>query len=304
MQNFNFVHCFDTPYKNTNFDPLQYQFVESFLTNYDGFNNYQGNLDYAAIDAANRGDYNILKEKQMIHQQPNHKFLFGNYFDENLLNMGQDLQIDTEESKSRVSNDYSSQQEDLPYIKHEILSNSEYSAPNPGDSDFSETEYKNRKSSSKANRVSGSKKISKKSAKQPKRKPKKNGRMSERLKNIVKNYGKNCAVFAISEIAQEFLATVLPRDQFSGFKDWIRSKIPSITNIANFREMLLVSAQEEADVATYKKAFQYLAEIFVRDYAYNWIFHSPRINDVKGHIFARFKMLRRIRDPKNFTYIH
>jgi hypothetical protein len=89
------------------------------------------------------------------------------------------------------------------------------------------------------------------------------------------------------------------------FKEYIKTKIPSITNIANFREMLLVSDNEEGtDIAKFKKAFQYVSEIFIRDYSFNWIFHSPRINDVKGHIFARFKMLRRIRDPKSFTYIH
>jgi len=128
--------------------------------------------------------------------------------------------------------------------------------------------------------------------------------MSERLKNIVKNYGKNCATFAISEIGHQFLAEVLTEEDIPKFKEFIKLKISSITNIANFREMLLASETDFAEIIKFKKAFQYVSEIFIRDYSFNWIFHSPRINDVKGHIFARFKMLRRIRDPKNFTYIH
>jgi len=130
------------------------------------------------------------------------------------------------------------------------------------------------------------------------------GRESERLKNIVKNYGKNCALFAISDLAREYRLAILGKEKIAEFREWIKCKIPKITNIAGFRGMLLVTETDNADVALYKKAFKNISEIFVRDFSHNWIVNSSRINDAKGYLFARFKMLRRIRAPEHFTYIH
>jgi len=130
------------------------------------------------------------------------------------------------------------------------------------------------------------------------------GRSSERLKNIVKNYGKSCALFAMSALAYEFRLVCIQNEQMLKFIYWIKEKIPTITSISNFRDMLLVNETDNAEIALFKKAFQYISDIFIRNYAHNWIFHSSTIKDVKGHIFARYKMLRRIRNPKYFTYIH
>jgi len=243
---------------------------------------------------------------------PSHKFDFGNYFGDSLCK--QEYQYGTDESGSKNSQDddtaiqsSSDIQSPSKYSQNDILSCSGTSSNPYGDLHDLETSDKEVKSRRKASinmvpKVKNTKKINKK--KQGKKKVRKSKRMSERLKNIVKNYGKNCATFAISELGHQFLLEVLTEEDIPKFKEFIRSKIPSITNIANFREMLLVSEVDDSDTGKFKKAFQYVSEIFIRDYSFNWIFHSPRINDVKGHIFARFKMLRRIRDPKHFTYIH
>ena len=151
-------------------------------------------------------------------------------------------------------------------------------------------------------KVSAIKKFNKKN--KEKKKIKNNRRISERLKNIVKNYGKNCATFSISELGAQYINEKLTSEQISKFKEWIRIKIPSITNIKNLREMLLILPNDDIEITRFKQTFQYASEIFIKNYSFNWVFHSPRINDKKGHIFARFKMLRRIQDPKSFTYIH
>jgi len=81
-------------------------------------------------------------------------------------------------------------------------------------------------------------------------------------------------------------------------------RIPNLINISNFREMLLATPDENEETKKFKKIYQDLAQIFINYFSLNWIFHSPRIKDVRGHIVLRNKMLRRVLDPDHFTYIH
>jgi hypothetical protein len=275
------------------FEAVKPQNEERFLTGFDGFNNYQFDFN---IQENWGEDYGLFNQNA-----PKHKFLFGNYFDNYA---PQELQFDTDDGKSKASEDVATEEP----LGHELLSLSDQTSKMASDDECKspESHRYSEVESRQVKKVSKTKKISKKTSKagKSKRKQKKGRRISESLKNIVKNYGKNCATFAISELAHDDLLSILTKDQIAGFKGWVKAKLPNITNMANFREMLMPSETEDQEVIIYKRAFQLLAEIFVRDYAYNWIFHSPRISDVKGHLFARFKMLRRIRDPKNFTYIH
>ena len=77
-----------------------------------------------------------------------------------------------------------------------------------------------------------------------------------------------------------------------------------ITNIKNFRQLLLVLQTDCPEIAKFKQVFQKICEEFIIYYSANWIFNSSKIKDMKGHIDARFKMLRRVQNPKYFTYIH
>jgi len=277
------------------FEAVKPQYEEKFLTGFDGFNNYQFDFN---IQENWGEDYGLFNQNV-----PKHKFLFGNYFDEYV---PQELQFDTDDGKSKATEDIATEE---PHARHELLSLSDQTSKMASDDECKSPEVHRigEIDCKKVKKISKTKKISKKTsskAGKSKRKQKKGRRVSESLKNIVKNYGKNCATFAISELAHDDLLSVLTKDQVPAFKGWVKAKLPNITNMANFREMLMASETEDYETVINKRAFQYVAEIFVRDYAYNWIFHSPRISDVKGHLFARFKMLRRIRDPKNFTYIH
>jgi len=228
------------------------------------------------------------------------KFLFGNNSDDSGT---QKRSVDICDGNCQISEDSSTIENSPSSLKDQ---DSVCSSPVSKDTRCCESKLNKsinyEKDVKTINKISNSKKITKKT--KSKRKLKNDGRSCERLKNIVKNYGKNCALFAISEIAQEFRFGCLGDHQISRFTIWIKEHIPTLTNIANFREMLLVTNVENSEIASFKQAFQYLSEIFVKDYAHNWIFQSSRIKDVKGYIFARYKMLRRIRNPKNFTYVH
>ena len=151
-------------------------------------------------------------------------------------------------------------------------------------------------------KIKRSKKINKQS--KTKRKAKKNLRLSQRLKNMIKNYGKKCAYFAISDEGINLINDQVNENEISLFKLFIKNRITGITNICSFRDMLLVKKDDTIEISKFKKAFQCVSEIFISNYATKWIFNSPRIRDVKGHLFARFKMLRRVRNPEYFTYIH
>ena len=150
-----------------------------------------------------------------------------------------------------------------------------------------------------APKSNNSKKISKREIKSSKNAP-----LSCRLKNMIKNYGKKCANFAIGEHGYPIIKQKLDNKEITRFRHFIRSKVKGITNINNFRGMLLAADDDTAEIEKFKKVFQFVSVIFIENYSVNWIMNSSRIKDVKGHIFARFKILRRVKDPKNFTYIH
>jgi len=128
--------------------------------------------------------------------------------------------------------------------------------------------------------------------------------MCEKLKNIVKNYGKNSALFSISPEGKQYISGKLSEEEFYHYSQFVKERIPNLININNFREMMIPAPMDTPDVCKFKKVFQEMAEIFISYFSLNWIFHSPRIKDVKGHIAMRNKMLRRVRNPELFTYIH
>ena len=129
-------------------------------------------------------------------------------------------------------------------------------------------------------------------------------RTSQRLKNIVKNFGKQCANYAIKRFSTKLLKCSLNSKEIPLFRKYIKINMKKITNIKNFRELLLVSGADSPEIAKFKKIFQKTCEEFINFYSTNWIFNSSKIKDVRGHIDARFKLLRRIQNPEYFTYLH
>jgi len=120
----------------------------------------------------------------------------------------------------------------------------------------------------------------------------------------VKNYGKNSALFALSEEAKPYIGERFTDEEYHKFDKFLRPRIPDLINIPNFRDMLLPTANDDQLITRFKNMYQELTVVFIKYYSFNWIFNSPRIKDVKGHIQMRNKMLRRVQDPAHFTYIH
>ena len=129
-------------------------------------------------------------------------------------------------------------------------------------------------------------------------------RLSERLKNITKNYAKKCIRFALTKSNDILLEKKLTPMEILRFKQFLRSKASKTTSIAKFRELLLILNDDNREICQFKQLFQRISEIFISYYALNWIFNSVKIKEKKGHVFARFKMLRRVQNPEFFTSIH
>ena len=151
-------------------------------------------------------------------------------------------------------------------------------------------------------------KISKK--RNVKRKPKKNLKNNIRdskreCKNIVKNYGKAMATFSVSHLAADYLEKIVDEYEVNveEFTAYMTSKKETIDSIGSFRDLLCPDFESDSpQEMRFKAVFRDIAEIFVRDFAVNWIFNSK--SQYKTALLNyRFKMLRRVRNPEGFTFL-
>jgi len=124
-------------------------------------------------------------------------------------------------------------------------------------------------------------------------------------KNIVKNYGNAIASFVLSTLAEPYFSVSLKNEPITidYFKAYVEKNKKSLCNINNFRAMLAENDQHSKEENACKRVFKRLAEIFVKYFSVNWIFHG-KIKHKEAHLKYRFKILRRVRNPDLFTYLN
>ena len=150
------------------------------------------------------------------------------------------------------------------------------------------------KASKKDKKTAKSKKIAKDSKKEMKE-----------SKNVVKNYGKAMAAFSLNELALPYLQrSLLEHDvTLEEYNAFIINKKETIDSIGSLRDAMFSNPGFDTPRDMKLKAvFRDMSEIFVRDYALNWIF-SCRSQYKSTLLGYRFKILRRVRDPAYFTYL-
>ncbi len=127
---------------------------------------------------------------------------------------------------------------------------------------------------------------------------------TRQTKNISKNFGKAISNFALSDTAVPYLQCILKKYNASldEFKDYITNTKDGIDGLIKFRNSLIPLNEDTEKVATFKRVFRELGEIFVKYFSVNWIIHG-RIRYKDAHMKYRFRMLRRIQNPELFTYI-
>lgn len=122
--------------------------------------------------------------------------------------------------------------------------------------------------------------------------------------NIIKNYGRGMTRFALSPIANPYLKKITQKYgvQMKSFLKFVRRKKQSANCIRKIREMLPTQSDSERPDYKNRLVFQEITIIFLKFFCVNWLFNS-KIDEKIIHLNYRFKMLRRVRDPENFTYL-
>lgn len=125
-------------------------------------------------------------------------------------------------------------------------------------------------------------------------------------KNIVKNYARAICNFVVSELALTYLEDLVKKEsekvtvqEFIGF---VEERKGTIDSIKRFQKLLLITNDDEEKVRSFKRLFQAISKVFIKDFSINWIFDG-KLKYKKEHIYFRFRMLRRIERPEMFTYL-
>ena len=123
-------------------------------------------------------------------------------------------------------------------------------------------------------------------------------------KNIIINYGKAISSFALSRLAVPYLKTHLENEGVSmkGFIDFVGEAKEEIGGIQSFRNLLLIKPEDSTLMIKYKKIFKLISEVFIKYFSVNWIMNGKVIHKLV-YLKYRSKVLRRIQNPENFTYI-
>lgn len=123
-------------------------------------------------------------------------------------------------------------------------------------------------------------------------------------KNIMKNYARALTNFAIMDLATPYLNDLLKGERISlkQFREFINQNKEKVNCIKNLRNLLLIDDGDDPELTSCKTVFQGISVVFIKYFSVNWVF-SSRVSDKQTHLKYRFKILRRIRDPENFTYL-
>jgi len=123
-------------------------------------------------------------------------------------------------------------------------------------------------------------------------------------KNIVINYGKAIAGFACSEIALPYLNKIIVEEgvTLQGFLTFATHAKEAIGGIASFRSLLVINEGDSEELSGFKRSLKKIAVVFIKFFSVNWIFHG-RVIHKSEYLKYRFRMLRRVQDAENFTYI-
>jgi len=129
-------------------------------------------------------------------------------------------------------------------------------------------------------------------------------RASLKHKNVLKNYGRAICNFLLSELSRPYLEQIVDKDTFPlvDFTNYVRDKRDNLNGVTEFRSLLLITGRDNPKIRSFKKAIQGLSEVFLKYFAVNWIFDS-KLEYRLDYLRCRFKVLRRVRDPENFTNI-
>ena len=131
-------------------------------------------------------------------------------------------------------------------------------------------------------------------------------KLNTKNKNFIKNvdltYFKAILTFINSHTALPYVKNFIQQEnvKFTEFTSFIGQCQESASNgLQAFRQILVIDEITDAKMASLKRIFKALAEIFIRKYSINWIQQS-RLTYKEEYINYRLKMLRKIQNPVQY----
>lgn len=126
-------------------------------------------------------------------------------------------------------------------------------------------------------------------------------------KNIIKNYGKAMCSFASSKMATPYIENIIAKLGYKKinipkFMEHMNRKKETTNSMESIRKLLMEEPGDTEEQRKWKTIFKELSIIFMKFFVVNWIY-SGKLLHKNAHLKFRFKMFRRIRDPKHFTYL-
>ncbi len=122
--------------------------------------------------------------------------------------------------------------------------------------------------------------------------------------NVMKNYAAAMITFALSRMSDYYL-TRLPlvkKLSLAKFRQIMHSKRQKIHCIKSFRELLFIEEHDSEESVVCKTLFQEACRVFLKYFSVNWIYNS-RLSDKFKYLTYRGRLLRRVQNPENFTYL-
>lgn len=126
-------------------------------------------------------------------------------------------------------------------------------------------------------------------------------------KNIIKNYGKALCSFVSSKLAMPYIESVIAQKDYHFVKvsmlmQHFKVQKEKINSIESLRKLLIPNEDDTEEMKAYKDIFREVSIIFLKYFSVNWIY-GGKLMHKRAHLKFRFKMLRRIQKPEQFTYL-
>ena len=120
----------------------------------------------------------------------------------------------------------------------------------------------------------------------------------------MKNYARAMINFALSPLAEPYKERLPQSDLLSweAFRKILSEQKKKVNCIKNLRDLLLVEDQDREEMKMFKRIFQELCRIFIKFFSVNWIYNG-KLADKFKYVQYRGKILRRVQDPRHFTYL-
>ena len=121
---------------------------------------------------------------------------------------------------------------------------------------------------------------------------------------IMKNYSTALTDFALSNLAQPYLDSMLQRHtaSYPVFCLFVTRDTQNVNCIQNLGTKLMIFRNDTESTIRYKRVFQEICQVFLKYFCINWIFDS-KVDGKMMYLRCRLKVLRKIQKLEHSIYL-